>query len=107
MSALKAFAWIAIIEGISWIVLIVAMIFKYGTDVSWGSGFVRTMGQIHGFLFLLFVALLALNHVQRKWPIQRTLIDFFGSLIPGFGFWIGKQALAEDAASAPLSSNRA
>ncbi|MGN6032622.1 MAG: DUF3817 domain-containing protein [Thermomicrobiales bacterium] len=107
MSALKAFAWIAIIEGTSWILLIVAMIFKYGTDVSWGTAFVRTMGQIHGFLFLLFVALLALNHVQRKWPIQKTLIDFFGSLVPGFGYWIGKQALAEDAATASPTAPRA
>lgn len=104
MNALKAFAYVAIVEGISWILLIVAMICKYVLDVSWGVTFVRTMGQIHGFLFLLFVALLALNTVQRKWPLQKALIDFFGSLIPGFGFWIGKQALAEDRESAPVTA---
>lgn len=101
MNALKAFAWVAIVEGISWITLLVAMFFKYVVDASWGTTFVRTMGQIHGFLFLLFVALLALNTVQRKWPIQKALVDFFGSLIPGFGFWIGRQALAEDRESSP------
>ena len=101
MSSLKAFGWVAIVEGISWIVLIIAMIFKYVVDASWGTAFVRTMGQIHGFLFMLFLALLVFNAVQRKWPLQKVLIDFFGSLIPGFGFWIGKQAFAEDQAATP------
>jgi integral membrane protein len=96
VSTLKAFGWIAIVEAISWLALIVAMFFKYVVEASWGESTVRLIGQIHGFLVIVYIALLFLNHVQRKWPLRKTAIDFIALVIPGAGFWVGKNAFAED-----------
>ena len=96
VSTLKAFGWIAIVEAISWLALIVAMFFKYIVEASWGESTVRLIGQIHGFLVIVYIALLFLNHVQRKWPLRKTAIDFIALVIPGAGFWVGKNAFAED-----------
>lgn len=96
MSMLKAFGIIAIIEATSFFALIIGMFFKYVVDASWGETAVRTIGQIHGFLVVIYIALLFLNHVQRKWPVRKTLIDFIAVAIPFAGFWVGKKAFEED-----------
>ena len=50
MSA-RTFAWIAILEAASFVLLMIAMVFKYGFDNEAG---VSVMGPIHGVLFLAY-----------------------------------------------------
>lgn len=92
MTALKALTAVTFAEAMSWIGLLVAMIFKYGFDMETG---VEVMGRVHGFLFIAFVALLALVHVQRKWPIGKTVLSFVESIPPFTGFLLGKQLIDE------------
>lgn len=92
MNALKALTAVTFAEAISWIGLLIAMVFKYGFDMETG---VEVMGRVHGFLFVAFVALLALVHVQRKWPIGKTALSFVESIPPFTGFLLGKQLLDE------------
>ena len=92
MNALKALTAVTFAEAISWIGLLIAMVFKYGFDMEGG---VAVLGPVHGFLFIAFVALLALVHIQRKWPIGKTALSFVESVPPFTGFLLGKQLADE------------
>ncbi|MEM9081932.1 MAG: DUF3817 domain-containing protein [Verrucomicrobiota bacterium] len=63
----------ALIEGLSWLALIGAMISRHFTGV---HDPVRIWGSIHGGLFCLFALTLFLNWRQNKWSLP------FCSLIP-------------------------
>lgn len=88
MPSLKPLFIVTILEAISWIGLLVAMIVKYGFDNPRG---VEVMGPIHGTLFIVFVVVLAFTHIQRKWPISKTLLAFVESVPPFTGFLLAKQ----------------
>lgn len=92
MNALKPLFYVTIIEAISWIGLIIAMIAKYGFDNPAG---VKAMGPIHGTLFLAFAALLIATHAQRQWPVRKTVLSFLESIPPFTGFILARQLRAE------------
>lgn len=92
MASLKALTAVTFAEALSWIGLLIAMVFKYGFEMETG---VEVMGRVHGFLFMAFVALLGLVHFQRKWPISKTVLSFAESIPPFTGFLLGKQLLEE------------
>lgn len=92
MNALKALTAVTFAEAISWIGLLIAMVFKYGFDMEGG---VAVLGRVHGFLVIAFVALLALVHFQRKWPIRKTVLSFAESIPPFTGFLLGMQLVNE------------
>jgi integral membrane protein len=100
--SLKPLAYVTAIESASWILLLVAMVFKYSLDMAGG---VAIMGPVHGFLFLAFVALLMMAAIQRKWSIGKTAFDFLATLIPFLGFVIAKRMLEEDRAFTPVASD--
>ncbi len=77
---LKWFLAVAIIEAISYILLLVfAMPMKYiAGDGSW----VTLFGRMHGVLVVIFVGLLLACWYQYKWTYERVIILFLGSLIP-------------------------
>ena len=92
MASLKALTAVTFAEALSWIGLLIAMVFKYGFEMETG---VEVMGRVHGFLFMAFVGLLVLVHFQRKWPIGKTVLSFAESIPPFTGFLLGKQLLDE------------
>lgn len=92
MGPLKALIAITFAEAVSWIGLLIAMVFKYGFEMETG---VEVMGRVHGFFFMTFVALLALVHFQRNWSIRKTAFSFAESIPPFTGFLLGKQLLDE------------
>ena len=80
---LKALYYIAIAETISWVGLISGMVMKYGFDNDSG---VSLFGQVHGFLFLLYVAATLLCHVEYRWPLKRTATVLLAAIPPFVGF---------------------
>lgn len=92
MSALKALMVVTFVEATSWIGLLIGMIAKYGFDNETG---VSIMGPVHGFLFIAFVFLLLMTHMQEKWPIRKTIVAFLESIPPFLGFFLGKRLLDE------------
>lgn len=90
MTILKILTAVALAEAVSWLCLLVAMLFKYGFDMPEGVAWV---GPIHGSLFLAFAALLFLTHVQKRWPLRKTMLAFAESIPPFTGFLLGKQLL--------------
>lgn len=70
---------LAILEGISWVLLIMAMIMKYGMNIPEPT---RVVGMAHGALFIGFCIWVVLYAVKVKWPIKTTLICLAASLLP-------------------------
>jgi len=77
---LQRFRIIAIMEGISFVVLLfIAMPLKYLADMPLA---VRVVGMIHGILFILFVAMLADVSKTYKWPLRQSMMAFIASILP-------------------------
>lgn len=83
--SLKTFRIIALMEGISFLVLLgIAMPLKYmaGLPIA-----VRITGSLHGLLFILFVFYLFQVRLDLKWDIKKTALAFIASLLP-FGTFV-------------------
>lgn len=88
-TTLDRFRSIAIIEGISYLVLLlVAMPLKYlaGIDEA-----VKYTGWAHGVLFVLFCLLLLQVWVKYKWSFKNVVLAFISSLIPFGTFYLDKK----------------
>jgi integral membrane protein len=83
------FRVVAVLEALSWLILIAATIVKYAADAPLG---VKIMGPIHGVLFLVYVGLAI--EVRRKlgWNARTTLIVLIDSVIPFGGFVVARRA---------------
>lgn len=93
IQALKNFRLIAILEGISFIILLfVAMPFKYFLNI---PEFVKYFGWLHGVLFVLYGIFLLQVFLVVKWPFIKTLIAFLVSFVPFGTFWFDKKLKIE------------
>ena len=102
---IKKLRYIAITEGISFLVLLgVAMPLKYIYDQPLA---VRIVGSAHGFLWLLFCIFLALAHQRRKWPLSFSLMIFVASVTPFGPFLADGRLKKEQLAAASDSSEEA
>ena len=87
---LKQFRLAAILEGFSWIALIITMILKYGFHLSWPN---KIVGLIHGLFFLLFCAYILLFLIKEKWSIRTGLVLFIAAFLPFGTFWAANKYL--------------
>ena len=86
-SFLRLFRLVAILEGISYLlILVVAYVFKI-------HELVRPIGMAHGVLFIGYVILTFLGKMIERWSIKDTLIIFLASLIPFGTFYVEKKYL--------------
>ncbi|MGB5867590.1 MAG: DUF3817 domain-containing protein [Arcobacteraceae bacterium] len=86
---IKKFRLIALLEGISFIVLLfIAMPIKYmlGEPIV-----VKIVGMAHGGLFLLFLYLLFVTAREFKWNFSFISIAFIASLLPFGTFFLDKK----------------
>lgn len=74
---LARFRSICIAEGISWIVLIVAMAAKYGMGYTTAT---KYPGWIHGVLFIAYIVTAVPMFTKLKWPAARL----YGVVAAGF-----------------------
>jgi integral membrane protein len=88
---LKLFKTIAILEGISSILLFfIAMPLKYFLN---NKQFMRPIGMAHGVLFCVFVIIALYFAVIEKWNLKKALIVFIASILPCGTFYIDKKYL--------------
>ena len=79
------FRIVAFLEGLSYLVLVfIAMPLKYFYEKPLMNKYV---GMAHGWLFILFIALLIQVSLKNKWPLTKSFLAFLASLIP-FGTFI-------------------
>ena len=100
MRALRQFRLVALLEGSSFLILLfIAMPLKYLVGLPLA---VRIMGNVHGLLFLMFIAALYRAGRQRDWPLRRSLLAFVSSIVP-FGTFIFDRSLRREIAAATPS----
>ena len=82
---LKKFSTIAVLEGISYILLLcIAMPLKYFANF---PDAVKYVGWAHGVLFMLYCFYLVKVWIGYKWSFGKTTIAFIASLLP-FGTFV-------------------
>ncbi|WP_036602097.1 DUF3817 domain-containing protein [Olivibacter sitiensis] len=92
-TALNIFGIIALLEGISFILLVfVAMPLKYFADL---PIYVRIVGSAHGALFVAYVIMLFYCHSEYKWSLKRSALLFLASLIPFAPFYVERKLKRE------------
>ena len=91
MNMLKSFRIIALLEGLSYILLLfVAVPIKYlGSDPS----LVKMLGMPHGILFILYIIMAFWIRPEMKWNTKEFLMVLAASLIPFGTFYIDRRFL--------------
>lgn len=85
---------IAFIEGISYLILLfVAMPLKYLYDQPQA---VRSVGAVHGLLFVLYVLYVFFTKIEYRWNMAKTGLLLLISLIPFGNFYADKKWLAPE-----------
>lgn len=84
--------WVAFLEGVSFLLLLAAMPFKYALGQPIG---VRVLGPIHGVLFVMFVVALVRAATMHEWKIGRSALAFLASLVP-FGTFVLDRSLQRE-----------
>lgn len=80
MSSLSIFRKVAVLEGISYLLLLlVAMPLKYLAGLPL---YVKYTGWAHGLLFVLYAATLILAWQEQKWKFGKAVLIFLASLLP-------------------------
>ncbi|MFT6241978.1 MAG: integral membrane protein [Akkermansiaceae bacterium] len=83
----------SLLDGLSFIILLYFAI--YEKRILGDETAVRIPGMIHGIIFTIFLVLLFLTMVKRKWPLKRAALVFVCSLIPLAPFFL-EQSLKKE-----------
>jgi len=90
MSLLKTFRFVAILEGISYLLFGITMPLKYVYEISGPNYYV---GMAHGVLFLCYCALGLSSAIHYKWKFGFSVMVFLASLIPFGTFYLEAKCL--------------
>ncbi|MGB0917458.1 MAG: DUF3817 domain-containing protein [Flavobacteriales bacterium] len=90
MTLLKAFRYLAILEGISYLLLFVTMPLKYVLDMPEPNYFV---GMAHGMLFMAYCVLGFACAIYYKWKFGFSIMVFLASLVPFGTFYLDAKYL--------------
>lgn len=90
---IKRFTTIALLEGISYLVLLaIAMPLKYFFNFPQA---VQVVGWAHGILFMLYGILLLLCWIEYRWSFGRVVWFFIASLLPFVPFIVERKLKGE------------
>lgn len=87
---LSQLRFLAIAEGISYLLLGITMIFKYGYEILWPN---LVVGMSHGVLFIAYCVWVLLVSRSHSWKTYQTLLALIASLIPVATFIVEAQWL--------------
>ncbi|WP_309612527.1 DUF3817 domain-containing protein [Flavobacterium sp.] len=87
----KLFKFIAIAEGISYLVLFFNMLVLKRLNPELYKSLLYPIGMAHGLLFISYVILAFMIWKNQKWTIKEFLIVQVASLIPFGTFYIEKK----------------
>ena len=97
MNKITAFRWIANLEGISFLVLIlIAMPLKYIWDKPW---MVQQVGMAHGVLFVAYVIAVIVVKRELGWNVGQTLLALLLSFVPFGTFYVTGRMMNVDRVS--------
>lgn len=90
---LNWFKKIALLEGISYLVLIFNMLVLKPNYFETYKMIVKPFGMAHGILFILYIILAFLLKDEKNWKLKDFSIILLASLIPFGTFWVDKKYL--------------
>lgn len=88
---LNTFRVTALLEGVSYLLLMIASINKNFFDGN--ELYVKLLGMPHGILFVAYIVLAFLIKPERKWTIKTFGIVLLASIIPFGTFYVDKKYL--------------
>ena len=92
MKLLKAFRYIAILEGISYLLFGLTMPLKYVYEILTPNYFV---GMAHGILFMLYCGVGLSCAIDHKWKFGFSVMVFLASLVPFGTFYLEAKYLKD------------
>lgn len=102
-TAVSLFRIISILEGISYLVLLlIAMPLKY---LAGKPEAVKYVGWAHGILFVLYMLALANVWFAARWSFKKVVVAFLASLVPLGPFIFDRQLKKEEAAKNTKARN--
>jgi len=97
----KRFRFIAVLEAITWLALLIAMFFKW---VLGHTEAVAVPGMVHGIVFVVFVIVSIITAMSLKWTTRITLLALVSS-IPPFGTLVFERWAARNGHLGELSGS--
>lgn len=91
---MQTFRAVAVVEAISYLLLIAASVARRGFGV---EGVVPVVGLVHGVIFLVYVAVALAARRELRWPLQETLFVLAAAIIP-LGGIVVERRLHDDTA---------
>jgi integral membrane protein len=89
----RIFKNIAILEGISYLVLFANMLLIKPTNLALYKSFLYPIGMTHGILFIGYVLLAVLLKNSQKWNFKELFIVLTASLLPFATFFVESKYL--------------
>lgn len=87
----KLFKFVAIAEGISYLVLFFNMLVIKPTNMDLYKTLLFPIGMAHGVLFIAYVILAFVIQKEQKWSFKDLMIVQLASLLPFATFYIEKK----------------
>ncbi len=87
----KLFKFVAIAEGISYLVLFFNMLVIKPTNIDLYKTLLFPIGMAHGVLFIAYVILAFVIQREQKWNFKDLMIVQLASLLPFATFYIEKK----------------
>ena len=84
---------LAILEGISYLLLVPTIILKYGYEMGLPN---KIVGSIHGVLFILYCVWVVYYAKKKQWSLMKTLISLAASLVPFATFIVDHRILKKE-----------
>ena len=81
----NVFRLIAILEGVSYILLLIATPIKY---LLGNEQYVKALGMPHGILFILYIVLAFFIQKKMKWNNKKLIIVMLASVVPFGTFYV-------------------
>jgi len=91
---LKIFKIVAILEGISYLVLFANMLIVKPTNPELYKTLLFPIGMAHGILFIGYILLSIMLKIEENWDFKKFFIIAIASVIPFGTFYIEKKYLS-------------
>jgi len=92
LAALGRFRIAAMVVGVALLVLVVAMVLRYGFDQHWA---VATWGPIHGVLYFGYFLLVLDLSFKARWTPVGTLLVILAGVVPVASFYAERTVRAK------------
>lgn len=95
---LKLFKIVALLEGISYLVLFANMLFIKPNNIELYKTLLFPVGMAHGLLFMAYIMLAILLKSTMNWNMKDFFYILVASVLPFGTFWVEKKYLSDQKA---------